>query len=67
MTGISGLLENFRGSCKGLPEWLDEQTYYIAFQEGWALYGENPILSHDTDLNENNLLQKYGMLKWQVS
>ncbi|XP_020917030.1 uncharacterized protein LOC110254389 isoform X2 [Exaiptasia diaphana] len=65
-TQMQGSLENFRGSCKGLPEWLDKQTYYIAFQEGWALYGENPILSHDTDLYKSNLLQKYGMLKWQV-
>lgn len=30
------------------------------------MYAESPLLSHDTDLYENNFLQRYGMLKWQV-
>ena len=42
-------------------------TYYTAFTEGWGLYSENPILSDDTDVYKDNLLQKYGMVKWQVS
>ncbi len=37
------------------------------FVEGWALYGENPLLSDDVDLYKDNLLQKYGMFKWQVT
>ena len=41
-------------------------TYYTAFTEGWGLYSENPILSDDTDVYKDNLLQKYGMVKWQV-
>ena len=36
------------------------------FVEGWALYSENPLLSDDVDLYKDNMLQKYGMYKWQV-
>ena len=32
------------------PKWLDKETSYIAFQEGWAMYAENPILSDDVNL-----------------
>ncbi|XP_031556875.1 uncharacterized protein LOC116293574 [Actinia tenebrosa] len=64
-TQMQGLLENYEGSCDDDPEWLNKQNYYIAFQEGWALYAENPLLSRDVNLYQSNLLQKYGMLKWQ--
>lgn len=40
--------------------------YYIVFVEGWALYAENPLMSDDVDLYRDNMLQKYGMFKWQV-
>lgn len=69
---MTGLIEHFRDKCGGVPRWLDQKTSYIAFQEGWALYAENPLLSDDADLyelnlyEEENLLQYYGMLKWQV-
>jgi len=40
--------------------------YYPLFSEGWALYGESPLLALETDVYKNNPLQKYGMLKWQI-
>ena len=50
-----------------MPGWLNRNTYYTAFTEGWGLYSENPIISDDTDTYKDSLLQKFGMLKWQVS
>lgn len=46
--------------------WLDTNTRYTAFSEGWALYAENPLIARDTNVYEKEPLQKYGMLKWQV-
>ena len=51
-------MENFRDKCDGVPRWLDKETSYVAFQEGWALYAENPLLSDDTNLYKDDLLQK---------
>ncbi|XP_031569347.1 uncharacterized protein LOC116303878, partial [Actinia tenebrosa] len=65
-TQVQGLKEHFQDSCGGVPSWLDSKTYYTAFTEGWGLYSENPLISDDTDTYEENLLQKYGMLKWQA-
>ena len=64
---MPGLQEHFRDKCGGTPQWLDKNTYYIAFQEGWALYAENPILSDDVNLYKDNILQLFGMYKWQVT
>lgn len=63
---LAGHVEHFADKCGGVPAWLDKNTYYTAFSEGWGLYSENPILSDDTDTYKDNLLQKYGMVKWQV-
>ena len=63
---LSGTEEHFRDKCGGLPSWFDKQQSYTVFVEGWALYAENPLLSHDTDLYKDNMLQEYGMTKWQV-
>lgn len=65
-TQMQGLIEHFRDRCGGVPRWLDKQTSYVAFQEGWALYAESPLLSRDARLYEENFLQLYGMKKWQV-
>ena len=59
-------MEHFRDSCGGVIGWLDSVTYYTAFSEGWALYAENPLIAKDTDTYENEPMQKFGMLKWQV-
>ena len=66
MTLTAAHIEHFSDQCGGYPKWLDSATYYTAFTEGWGLYSENPLVSDDTDTYKNNLLQKYGMLKWQV-
>jgi len=65
-TQVQGHVEHFADKCGGVPAWLDQITYYTAFTEGWGLYSENPILSDDTDTYKDNLLQKYGMVKWQT-
>ena len=50
-----------------MVSWLEAKTHYTAFIEGWALYAENPLTSDDTDVYDNEPMQKYGMLKGQVS
>lgn len=65
-TQVQGHVEHFSDKCGGVPSWLDRNTYYTAFTEGWGLYSENPVLSDDTDTYKDNLLQKYGMVKWQT-
>ncbi|KAL9980551.1 hypothetical protein ACROYT_G009153 [Oculina patagonica] len=65
-TQVQGHVEHFADQCGGVPAWLDKNTYYTAFTEGWGLYSENPVLSDDTDTYKDNLLQKYGMVKWQT-
>lgn len=45
---------------------MDTVGYYTFFSEGWALYAENPLLALGTDVYQDNPLQKYGMLKWQI-
>ena len=64
---MQGTEEHFRDSCGGAADWLDRQTYYTAFTEGWALYAENPLIAKDTDTYDNEPMQRFGMLKWQVS
>ena len=63
---VQGSIEHFRDSCGGVIGWLDSVTSYMAFQEGWALYAENPLIAEDTDTYKYEPMQKYGMLKWQV-
>ena len=64
---VQGNVEHFRDSCGGVIGWLDSNTYYTAFTEGWALYAENPLIAEYTDTYKNEPMQKFGMLKWQVS
>lgn len=65
-TQVQGLEEHFRDSCGGVIKWLDQETYYTAFTEGWGLYAENPLIGEDTDTYKDEPWQKYGMLKWQI-
>ena len=65
---LLGKLEMFQIPCSnGLYSFFHELAYFSSFVEGWALYAENPLLSHDIDIYKDNLLQKIGMYKWQVS
>eukprot|EP00794_Sanderia_malayensis_P009553 gene9553-10540_t len=35
-TQVQGNTEHFKDKCGGVVKWLDDQTYYTAFTEGWA-------------------------------
>ena len=64
-TQVQGNVENFEDNCGDTISWLHSTTYHTAFVEGWALYAESPLVA-ETDVYDNNLMQKYGMLKWQI-
>ena len=63
---VQGTIEHFHDDCSDALTWLDKETYYTAFTEGWALYAENPLIALDTDTYKNEPMQRFGMLKWQV-
>ncbi|KAK3717884.1 hypothetical protein QZH41_014888, partial [Actinostola sp. cb2023] len=63
---VQGDVEHFVDSCGGSISWLNSETYYTAFTEGWALYAENPLIAEDTNTYANEPMQKFGMLKWQI-
>ena len=62
---MQGNIEHFQDSCGGVIGWLDEVSSNTAFTKGWNAYAEEYILD-ETDIYDNNPLQKYGMLKWEV-
>ncbi|XP_032229071.1 uncharacterized protein LOC5504845 [Nematostella vectensis] len=61
-----GYKERFRPGEKGVIRWLSDFIYFLGFQEGWALYAENPLIANETDTYKGRPLLKYGMLKWQL-
>jgi len=66
---VQGFKEHFSssdGNTNDVIDWLNGVTYYTAFTEGWALYAENPLLTTETDLYDDEPYQEYGMLKWQI-
>lgn len=65
-TQVQGSIEHFHDGCHDALTWLDEETHYTAFTEGWALYSENPLIAQDTDTYKNEPMQRFGMLKWQI-
>lgn len=65
-TQMQGLAEYFTDQCEDVLKWLDSQSGYSFFREGWALYAEKPVISEDTDTYDGYPLQKYGMLQWQI-
>ena len=62
---MQGNIEHFQDSCGGVIGWLDRVSSNTAFTKGWNAYAEEYIL-YETDIYDNNPLQKYGMLKWEV-
>ena len=57
--------EMFQYKCVGGLGWFfHKQSSFTSFKEGWALYSENPVLSHDVNIYEDNLLQRIGM--WRL-
>lgn len=68
---VQGFSENFGDSCRDAISWISDENYLPSFTEGWATYVEYPLMVEDTDTYSNTqdkqvLLQKYGMLKYQV-
>ena len=59
-------MEHFQDSCQDPISWVEKNTFFLEFAEGWALYAEHPLISMYTDSYRNDPLTKYGMLKWQV-
>ena len=57
------MIENFQQVCGGSQQFLHDFSYYTAFSEGWALYAEYPLMAKHY---ENDIMQKYGMLNWQM-
>lgn len=64
---VQGYIEQFSDSCKGPIGWIADNTLYLTFSEGWALYTENPLIPQHTTAYDSDPISKYGMLKWQVS
>ncbi|XP_031562253.1 uncharacterized protein LOC116298050 isoform X3 [Actinia tenebrosa] len=65
-TQTQGLLEHFRDLCGGVIGWLDTMTRYTAFNEGWAVYAEYPLIPVDMEMYANKPMYKYGMLRGQL-
>lgn len=70
-TQVRSYLETFRSRCNDVISWISGPNYFPGFTEGWATYVEHPLLTNDTDIYDNStdknvVLQKYGMLKYQV-
>lgn len=69
---VQGFTENFEDSCNDAISWISSGNYLPSYTEGWATYIEYPLMARDTDAyvytaDKQILLQKYGMLKYQVS
>ena len=68
---VRSYVENFRSECNDVISWISRPNYFPGFTEGWATYAEYPLMTNDTDIYNNTtdkdvVLQKYGMLKYQV-
>jgi len=68
---VRGFEENFVDSCNNVISWISAANYLPFYTEGWATYVEYPLIAKDTDayvntLDKDVLLQKYGMLKYQI-
>ncbi|KAK2571317.1 hypothetical protein P5673_003897 [Acropora cervicornis] len=68
---VQGYAENFADDCDDIISWISSPNYLPSFTEGWATYVENPLMVEETDVyanlqDKNVLLQKYGMLKYQI-
>ena len=64
-------METFQSKCNDVISWISTPNYFPGFTEGWATYVEDPLMTNDTDIynnttDKNVVLQKYGMLKYQV-
>lgn len=63
----TGAVELFSSPCQQeSTRFYHNKGFFGGFVEGWASYAENPVLSDDVMLYENDQMQKMGMYKWQV-
>lgn len=68
---VHSFIEYFEGDCTDPIHWMSVANYFPGFTEGWATYIEYELLPQDTKLYSNTLdkevlLQKYGMIYYQV-
>ncbi|XP_031561184.1 uncharacterized protein LOC116297157 [Actinia tenebrosa] len=61
-----GFSERFSAADNGIMKSLSSFMYFLGFQEGWALYAEDPLIATDTDTYKDFPFRRYGTLKWQV-
>lgn len=69
---VQSFVEFFQDDCTDAIHWLSAYNFFSAMTEGWATYVEGELLPQDTNLytntlNKEVLLQKYGMIYYQVS
>ena len=69
---VHSFIEYFEGDCTDPIHWMSAANYFPGFTEGWATYIEYELLPQDTLLYTNTLdkavlLQKYGMIYYQVT
>lgn len=68
---VQSFIEFFEDDCNDAIHWLSANNFFSAMTEGWAVYGEGELLPKDTKLytdilNKQVLLQKYGMIYYQL-
>ena len=68
---VQSYTEYFQDSCKDPIHWLGASNFFPGFTEGWTTYIEYELLPQDSNLYSDTsdkevLLQKYGMLYYQV-
>lgn len=69
---VHSFIEYFEGDCTDPIHWMSAANYFPGFTEGWTTYVEYELLPQDTLLYSNTLdkavlLQKYGMIYYQVT
>lgn len=68
---VQSFEELFRDDCNDAIHWLAKPNFFPAMTEGWAAYTEGELLPKSTRLylnilDKNLLLQKYGMIFYQI-
>ena len=63
---LQGYLEFFLHEDQGVVKWMSSYIYFLTFAEGWALYGENPLIADETDAYKDFPLMKFEVKKWHV-
>ncbi|XP_078384992.1 uncharacterized protein LOC144667449 [Oculina patagonica] len=68
---VQSFIEYFEDECTDAIHWMSVPNLFAAFTEGWATYVEYKLLPEDTKLYSNTLdkgllLQKYGMIYYQL-